>query len=97
MRQETYTCDVCNGIKGAGNRWLVGWKVKGGFALADWGFTPEGAAEGERVYHFCSDSHALSEQSKHLRQDSRSAAEMARKPVAAEGQVISMGMRSKLG
>jgi hypothetical protein len=72
MRVETHTCDVCGVPKGAGNRWLVGWKVNGGFALADWGFTPspgQGGEDGSIVYHFCSEAHALSEQAKHLRQD----------------------------
>ena len=68
MRVETHTCDVCGTPKGVGNRWLVGWKVNGGFALADWGFAPMGG-QGEVVYHFCSEAHALSEQAKHLRQD----------------------------
>jgi hypothetical protein len=71
MRLETHTCDVCGVAKGIGNRWLVGWKVNGGFALADWGFAPPQTESGEpgQVYHFCSEAHALSEQSKHLRQD----------------------------
>jgi hypothetical protein len=69
---ETHTCDVCGVAKGIGNRWLVGWKVNGGFALADWGFSPtpgQGGEEGSVVYHFCSEACALSEQAKHLRQD----------------------------
>ena len=71
MRLETHTCDVCGTPKGVGNRWLVGWKVNGGFALADWGFAPSRGQSGEteQVYHFCSEAHALSEQAKHLRQD----------------------------
>ena len=70
MRLETYTCDGCGSAKGAGNRWLMGWKVDGGFALADWGFAPSGQSnEGTKVYHFCSESHALIELAKHLRQD----------------------------
>jgi len=68
MRQESYTCDVCGGIKGAGNRWLMGWVVRGGFALVDWGFAADGV---ERVYHFCSEACALAEQSHHLRRDRR--------------------------
>ena len=72
MRQETHTCDVCGVSKGIGNRWLVGWKVNGGFALADWGFGPtplQGGEDCSVVYHFCSEACALSEQAKHLRQD----------------------------
>jgi hypothetical protein len=71
MRLETYTCDVCSCARGAGNRWLMGWKVNGGFALADWGFAPVPGPGDEdlKVYHFCSESHALIEQAKHLRQD----------------------------
>jgi hypothetical protein len=99
MRQETYTCDVCGGARGEGNRWLVGWVVDGGFALADWGFAPKG---GERVYHFCSETHALVEQGKHLRQDRHAvtlvaAEEPARRPAMAEGRVIHFGDRSRVG
>jgi hypothetical protein len=79
MRYETYTCDVCGAPKGVGNRWLIGWEVEGGFALADWGFVPPhlGKIEDERVFHFCSEAHALSEQSKHLRQDRHAGKDIA--------------------
>jgi hypothetical protein len=88
MRQETYKCDVCNMPKGEGNRWLMGWALPGGFALTDWGFAPQNA---ERVYHFCSEVHALTEQGRHLRQD-RSTLE-DRKPVAAEVRVMPSATR----
>jgi hypothetical protein len=98
MRQESYTCDVCGGAKGEGNRWLVGWVVDGGFALADWGFAPKG---GERVYHFCSETHALVEQGRHLRQDRVGVAGVSEQPVnkpaIAEVRVIRFGDQSRAG
>ena len=92
MRQETYKCDVCGTAKGEGNRWLMGWEVPGGFALSDWGF---GSKTAERVFHFCSESHALTEQGRHLRKD-RGAAE-DRKPMGTEVRVMSQADRARVG
>jgi hypothetical protein len=83
MRQETYKCDVCGMAKGEGNRWLMGWSLPGGFALTDWGFAPSGV---DRVYHFCSEAHALIEQGRNLRQDRSESS--VRKPQASEVRMM---------
>ena len=94
MKNETYTCDVCHGIKGEGNRWLVGWVVRGGFALADWGYTPD---DGGPVFHFCSEAHALAEQGKHLRQDRDAHGMPVKKNTVAAVRVIPLAGQSLAG
>jgi hypothetical protein len=69
--------------KSEGNRWLMGWALPGGFALTDWGFAPK---DGERIYYFCSEVHALTEQGRHLRQDRGGAEE--HKPAVAEVRLM---------
>ena len=76
--------------KGEGNRWLMGWSLPGGFALTDWGFAPGDLG---RVYHFCSEAHALIEQGRHLRQDRNEFAD--RKPTVAEVRMMPLVARSR--
>ena len=61
-----YECDVCKTLKGAGNRWLIGFRAKHGYALADW---PESMRDFENAQTLCSETCAQKELAKHLRRD----------------------------
>lgn len=66
MRSEKINCDCCSALKGAANRWLMGWQSEHGYALGDW----ENGLEyrlSRPVQHFCGEKCALQYQAKFLR------------------------------
>lgn len=64
MKVSLYECTVCHGLKGEGNRWLIGKETDGYVGLQPW--SGHDAVNDSADAHLCTDKCALTWQQREL-------------------------------